>query len=255
MAEINGYIVKLGGSVITIKDKKYKTDKETLCRIADYLRISKPLVIIHGGGSYGHYVVFSIIQEKTKVEDVDLPRISHTMDKLNHEVVQCLLKKGIPAVSFPPHSICQVINGSIVCSLETVKEAVTRGLIPVLYGDSILSSNGIEIVSGDILMVLAANELGIKRLYFLTDVDGLYEDLETKKIVRHLMVSKNKQLHLDIRGSSAIDVTGGMRAKIESLRNLIPGARAYILNGRKEDHLYKALIKGENPSTLIEVSE
>jgi len=249
------YIIKLGGSVITKKDKKYETDRDSLCRIADYLKISKPLVIIHGGGSYGHYMVFSIIQEKKKLEDMDLSQISYIMDKLNHEVIQCLLEKGIPAVSFPPHSMCRIINGKILCNLDTLREAVARGLVPVLFGDSVLSDDRIEIVSGDTLMVLVANELGIKRLYFLTDVDGLYEDMDTKKIVRRLKVSKNEEIRLDLRGSSSIDVTGGMKAKIESLKNLLPGSKAYILNGRNNDHLYKALIKGENPSTLIEVLE
>jgi isopentenyl phosphate kinase len=71
----DAYIIKLGGSVITKKDKKYETDVETLCRIASYLSISKPSVIVHGGGSFGHYIVNEILQRKERLETVDLPHI------------------------------------------------------------------------------------------------------------------------------------------------------------------------------------
>ncbi|MCE4614920.1 MAG: hypothetical protein F7B60_05280 [Desulfurococcales archaeon] len=247
------FIIKLGGSVITKKDRRYKADKESLCQIVDHLKVSKPLVIVHGGGSFGHYMVYNILQRKARLEHTDLPQISYIMDKLNQEVIQCLLDKGIPAVSFPPHSLCRIIDSAVSCNMETMKEAVSRRLVPVLYGDSVLAGNGIEILSGDTLTVLAAREINVKRLYFLTDVDGLYEDLETKEIVRHLVIKKGEPLPFNVKGSSTIDVTGGMRAKINSLKNLLSGSKVYILNGRNQEHLYRALIKGENPSTLIEV--
>jgi isopentenyl phosphate kinase len=251
----DAYIIKLGGSVITKKDKKYETDVETLCRIASYLSISKPSVIVHGGGSFGHYIVNEILQRKERLETVDLPHISHIMDRLSHEVIRCLIEKGIPAVSFPPHSLCTVIRGKMQCSLETLRRTVNRGLVPVTYGDSILSEDGIEIVSGDTLMVFIAKKLGIRKLVFLTDVDGVYQDLKSKKIVNHLVIKRNEPLPIKADESSHTDVTGGMKAKINSLRDLPPGSKVYILNGRNERQVYRVLIKDENPSTLIEVMD
>ena len=48
-------ILKLGGSVITKKEKKLTPNLEAIKRLAKEIAGAKvfPLIIIHGGGSYG----------------------------------------------------------------------------------------------------------------------------------------------------------------------------------------------------------
>ena len=50
--------MKLGGSVVTIKDKPLTPNRKTIVRLADEIQRAnvKPLIIIHGGGSFGHTV-------------------------------------------------------------------------------------------------------------------------------------------------------------------------------------------------------
>ncbi len=246
------YIVKLGGSVITEKDKAMKIDYDSLCKIGSYLRKHMPKIIVHGGGSYGHYIVHDILEEKRQLDYTDLPLISYVMDVLNREVVKCFQDYGLPVVSFPPHSICTIKNSMLECEIETMKRTVENGLIPVLYGDAVVSTDGIEILSGDKLMVFLAREFGLRRLVFLTDVDGVYVNIDKKTIIKHLNLRDPKNQLAFLRESDNIDVTGGMRAKIESLKNLPSGTLVYIVNGRKESHLSKVFVEGENPGTLIE---
>ncbi|MEB3758778.1 MAG: isopentenyl phosphate kinase family protein [Desulfurococcales archaeon] len=246
------YIVKLGGSVITEKDKAMKINYDSLCRIGSYLRKNMPKIIVHGGGSYGHYIVHGILEKKKRLDYTDLPLISYVMDTLNREVIKCLQDYGLPVVSFPPHSICSIKNNELECETGTLKRIVEKGLIPVLYGDAVVSTGGIEILSGDTLMVFLAREYGLRKLVFLTDVDGVYVNMDKKTIIKHLNLRDPRSQLAFLRESNNIDVTGGMRAKIESLKNLPSGTLVYIVNGRKESHLSKVFVEGENPGTLIE---
>ena len=49
-------LIKLGGSIITNKEKPLSVRGETIDNLAKSLKkIKEPIIIVHGGGSYGHY--------------------------------------------------------------------------------------------------------------------------------------------------------------------------------------------------------
>ena len=49
-------LIKLGGSIITNKEKPLSPRRKTIDNLAKSLRkIEEPMIIVHGGGSYGHY--------------------------------------------------------------------------------------------------------------------------------------------------------------------------------------------------------
>ena len=49
-------LIKLGGSVITIKDRALTPNIQAIERLSHVLaRLSESLIIVHGGGSFGHY--------------------------------------------------------------------------------------------------------------------------------------------------------------------------------------------------------
>ena len=49
-------LIKLGGSIITNKEKPLSPRRKTIDSIAKSLKKnSEPIIIVHGGGSYGHY--------------------------------------------------------------------------------------------------------------------------------------------------------------------------------------------------------
>jgi len=49
-------LIKLGGSIITNKEKPLSPRIKTIENLAKNLKkIDEPLIIVHGGGSFGHY--------------------------------------------------------------------------------------------------------------------------------------------------------------------------------------------------------
>ena len=51
-------VLKLGGSVITVKDKAMTADHDRIRRLSEEIKAAwpLPLVLVHGGGSFGHPV-------------------------------------------------------------------------------------------------------------------------------------------------------------------------------------------------------
>ena len=49
-------LIKLGGSIITNKEKPLSPRRKTIDNLSKSLKkIAEPIIIVHGGGSYGHY--------------------------------------------------------------------------------------------------------------------------------------------------------------------------------------------------------
>ena len=49
-------LIKLGGSIITNKKKPLSPRKKSIDKIVRALKkIDEPIIVVHGGGSYGHY--------------------------------------------------------------------------------------------------------------------------------------------------------------------------------------------------------
>ena len=49
------YLIKLGGSIITDKSKKYTYKKEIVDRLSSELKkANKEYILVHGAGSFGH---------------------------------------------------------------------------------------------------------------------------------------------------------------------------------------------------------
>ena len=49
-------LIKLGGSVVTLKEKPLTPNLAAINKITNLIsRLSIPIIIVHGGGSFGHY--------------------------------------------------------------------------------------------------------------------------------------------------------------------------------------------------------
>jgi isopentenyl phosphate kinase len=58
-------LIKLGGSIITNKEKPESARRKTIDNILKQIKkVNEPMILVHGGGSYGHYwsVKYGIIQ-------------------------------------------------------------------------------------------------------------------------------------------------------------------------------------------------
>ncbi|NIA10155.1 MAG: kinase [Nitrospiraceae bacterium] len=237
--------IKLGGSVITDKEKEYCFKKRITYRLAEEIASAgKDVLIVHGAGSFGHpqakkyRLNEGFVDRERQVEGISLTHFSVRM--LNLKVMEALRHAGIPAVSIPPFPF---IDNAFS---EKVGRAAGEGLTPVTFGDVLLDGN-VSIVSGDYLMEILSREFGVERAIFVTNVDGIYEDPGRKEsLIKECTV---KELENVFFGENAgADVTSGMAGKVKSIKEIAhSGIEVGIINGRKSGRLRDAIygsIKG-----------
>jgi isopentenyl phosphate kinase len=257
-------VLKIGGSVITDKSEELKPRMQDIDRLAEEIKNAnvKSLVIVHGGGSFGHplaqkYAIGSGFKEGD--QRIGFAETHHVMTVLNGLFMDALVWHGIPAVSVTPSSSIITINGRIQSFEENALRALVRmGFLPVIYGDAVLDAElGFTILSGDQLVTHLATKFNAERIIIGVDVDGLYNSdpkaVKTAKMYKHLTLADLKALQSQLCKPASCDVTGGMLGKITELLPAIElGIPVMVVNATRPNYIYKAL-KGENlEGTLIE---
>jgi isopentenyl phosphate kinase len=249
-------VLKLGGSVITDKEKPLTPDLKAIERLADEISRANvsSLILVHGGGSFGHPFAERYNLGGGYIDSSQILGFSQThlaMTLLNSWVMEALITHNIPAVEFHPSS-CTVTTAGRITSmdLKPLKKMLKMGFVPVLYGDPVLDSkHGFAILSGDQIVSSLAIKLGACCIVMGADVDGLYtSDPKTDssaQLIKHVTLEELKSLKHKIEGSKATDVTGGMLGKVQEVEVAVEhGIEAVIVNATKPSRVYKAL-KGQ----------
>ncbi len=249
-------IIKLGGSVITNKRRPLSTRKRVIKRLG--LEIKKflqnnpdeKIILVHGGGSFGHPLAKKFIDERGYFDDDAFVRIIHVMRELNQIVCKILIDVGLQVYPIQTSCVFRYERGGLVfLSQNLLEEALNRNLTPLLHGDIVICDSGYTILSGDTIVAYLAKSFGSKRVFFVTDVSGIFLDFEKKKIIRKISIGSIKskiRSHLpeipSILEYGVFDVTGGIRTKlVEFTKYGQPGLIITILNGLKPGNLYKSL--------------
>ena len=205
-------LIKLGGSIITNKEKPLSARRKTIDNISKSLKkIDESIIIVHGGGSYGHYwsVKYDMHTKEKKYDLRGVAIIKNSMIELNKIVLDSLLKNKLNPYCFPPSNF-MLGNRPISKKVEEIEKIAKSGLIPVTYGDALwYGQQKTYILSGDKIMTYFAKILKPRLSIFVLNEDGLYSDLKSKKLIYELKgkrpsISENKK-----------DVTGGMVRKVE----------------------------------------
>ncbi|UCG44664.1 MAG: isopentenyl phosphate kinase family protein [Candidatus Bathyarchaeota archaeon] len=259
-------ILKLGGSAITIKNRPLTLDKRAINRLAGEIKQADmdSLVIVHGGGSFGHWVAekYDITDGyKEESQILGFSKTHQAMTLLNKQVVDSLISRSIPAVAISPASMIATKSGRInIMEERPLRNLLELGFTPVLYGDAVSDTQtGFNILSGDQLVVQLAIRLDAERILIGADVDGLYDadpkTSQSARLISHITLPQLMKLQEEIAKPSTMDVTGGMFGKVlELLPVLDLGVQVIIANAREPGTIYKAL-KGETVGTLIEKGE
>ena len=255
-------ILKLGGSVVTYKDRPKAPNVEAIRRLASEVATAGPrqLVVVHGGGSYGH----PLAKEYDISTGYSLPRqltgfsLTHqAMVELNRIVVEAFLDAGVPAVSVAPSSFIVTEDRRIVTAdFSVVSRAVESNFVPVLYGDAVLdSARRFTILSGDQLAARLATELGASKIIFGVDVDGVFTAnpklVKEAHLIEELSIS---QIHGMIRIGEALstDVTGGMLGKINEAGAAVEaGVDVQLVNALQPGIVNAALSGQKVPCTWL----
>ncbi len=242
-------LIKLGGSIITNKKKPLTPRKKTIDQIASTLRkIDEPIVIVHGGGSYGHYwsVKYNMHTKPAKYNIRGVSIVKNSMVELDKIILDSFLKNKLNPYSLPPTDFVSG-NKAIPKKIKEIEKISKSGLVPITYGDALwYGKNKSFILSGDKIMTMLAKILRPRLSIFVLDVDGLYSDLKTKKLIYELKGQKPQIT------KNTMDVTGGMTRKIEEASNISNlGLNVFFVNGNKPQRIVDAVKRKKFEGTLF----
>jgi isopentenyl phosphate kinase len=255
-------LLKLGGSVVTKKDERLTINTEHIRRLTQEIKKTLPqkIVIIHGGGSFGHPIAKEYkINEgySSQHQLIGFSKTHQAMVSLNSKIVNKLIDAGIPAFGVSPSSYIITENSRIKkIDVKILKELINLGLIPILYGDAVIDEKqGFAILSGDQLAVEIAKKIKAKRLIFGTDIDGVYTadpKLDSRaKLIDMISISEIDE-RTKIHGSLNTDVTGGMFGKIQEASEAArTDIEVLIVNALEPDIIRKALLGEKVKGTYI----
>lgn len=259
---MDSLIVKLGGSVITDKSRKFKVREDALNRLAKELKSTyKSLIVIHGGGSFGHplaskYGIDAGYKDKSQLMGFALTH--RAMQELNGKVINAMHDNDIPAVSIQPSACVIVKNGEIESiEISPIRKFLDLGIIPVLYGDTVPDmGKGMSILSGDQLAVYLGLKLSVKRVILGVDTDGVYtsdpKNNEKAELLSSIRPEDWREIKDYLSKGNHTDVTGGMKRKVKELLKLPEsGIEAQIVNASKPGVLKRTIKGDKNLGTRI----
>ncbi len=261
-------IIKLGGALLTDKSRPDSLRAALLVRIAREIGLCfsegllDELILVHGVGSYGHIPVIQHGLHRGLRSPDQLLALSQTQSQvmiLRGAIVAALQEAGVPAVLMLPSS-AMTADGFRIHSqcLEPVAGFLRIGMTPVLGGD-VLSDEaaGFSVYSGDAISVDLALHFNADRLFFATDVDGVFTaDPRQFPEARPLARLSLSQLHEVTLGERALDVSGAMAGKLREIaraeQRIRAGMAVRLFSMMTEGRLRAALM-GENMGTSIGV--
>lgn len=257
----NLYLIKLGGSLITDKTRAFTARPETierLCREIHEVRQARPqlrLIVCHGSGSYGHVTAQRFGTAQGLIHDQSLRGWSEVQDvaaRLNRLVISAFLRAEENVISLQPSACCAAENGAIKkFYLTPLRKFLALNLLPVLYGDAVLDiRKGCTILSSEIILAHLAQALRAQKIILCGITHGVL-DAQGATIPK-ISPSDLPNIQNILGPSAGIDVSGGMRHKVQTMIELAKnGTDSLIINGNTPGALRQALLGQKIISTQI----
>jgi isopentenyl phosphate kinase len=236
-------LIKLGGSVVTFKEKPLTANIDAIDGISRTLaQLGVPVIIVHGGGSFGHY--WSVKYDMhTKPANYDIHGVSivhESMIALNQMIVNSMIRVGLNPYGMPPSALTTG-HKPIVAKIKNIYAMAHSKIIPVTFGDIVYAGGTkYSILSGDALMTILARVLRPLRIIFATNVDGVYKDRASRELVNEIKI-EDKRRSIEFFNVSDIDATGGMRRKVtEAFKIASHGMDVVMINGLVPERIIEA---------------
>ena len=242
-------LIKLGGSIITNKEKPLSARRKTIDSVLKQIRkIKEPKIIVHGGGSYGHYwsVKYDMHTKPAKYDLKGVSVVKNSMIALNKIILDMAVKNRLNPYSLPPTDFMSG-NRSIKSKILTINDIAKSGLTPITYGDALwYGQKKSYILSGDVIMTALAKVLKPRLSIFALNVDGVYSNMKSKKLIYDFKKEKPSI------STNKMDVTGGMTRKItEAVKMSRSGLKVFFANGNKPQRITDAVSGKKFEGTLF----
>ena len=249
-------LLKLGGSLLTDKNQPFSIREEVVkSAIQQVIDAQEKLILIHGGGSFGHplakqYSISKGLNPSINNQILGLTETHQSMNKFNSYLINLFLEKNYPALSIQASSIfIRDLNKISTHSIEIIETALDLNILPILYGDIILDKQGsFSIISGDQIILELCEKLKkykVSKVIFTMETDGLYinEKNSNGECILATECYSDELERLDLADlGQKIDVTGGIKGKLNFIKQIcnynIP---VQLINGLKEGYIHKSL--------------
>ncbi len=257
-------VVKYGGSAMVDPELQKNVIKDvTLLKLVGF----KP-IIVHGGGKEISRWVSKVGKEAQfvnglRVTDEETMEIAEmVLGRVNKSLVTMVQELGVKAVgiSGKDGGLLKVnkklSNGQDIGFVGDIKEVDTKVLYDLLDRDflPIVAPIGLDDeyqtynINADDAACAIAKAIGADKLVFLTDIEGLYRDINDKStFISRLTASEADEL---INGGV---IGGGMLPKLGNCTSAIRGGvnRVHILDGRVLHCLLLEIFTDEGIGTAI----
>ncbi len=256
--------LKLGGSVITDKNRAATAREDVICRTAQEIsralkaRPDLSLVLGHGSGSFGHFAANRYglrygIREGPQSQDNwrGYAETAAAAARLNRLVTDIFLAEGLPVFTLQP-SASALCRGGKLTAMKThpAAEALSHGLIPVVYGDVAFDEVwGCTIISTEQIFAWLACALRPNRIILASIVEGVYDSDPFQnpraRLFREIGPDNIAQVEQTLSGSHGVDVTGGMLTKVREMYTLVqsqPSLSVHLISGQREGLIERALL-------------
>lgn len=258
-------LLKLGGSLITDKDKPYTPRLDKLAELAQEIKTaldSSPglhLILGHGSGSFGHVAAKKHGTRdgvQTREQWLGFTEVRFQAAELNRYVVQSLLEAGLPAMPFPPSASMVSDRRKVTYhNVETIRRALAANLLPVVQGDVAFDESlGGTILSTEDVFAFLVEQFNPSRILLAGLEAGVWADFPARtRLVKQIQLSDYEAMRSGIKGSASTDVTGGMKAKVEEMLSLIQKNKDLTVQifAAEEPGLLTRALQGENVGTLL----
>jgi isopentenyl phosphate kinase len=261
----NLLFLKLGGSLITDKDKAHTARQEVITRLAEEIAAARekvhdlPLVLGHGSGSFGHFAgkKYGTRQGVSSREEWrGFAEVWQEANALNRIVMDSLAQAGLPAIALPPSASVIAKDGVVDnWNLDPLVSALRVGLLPVVFGDVVFDIvRGGTILSTEDLFAHLAVQLNPRRILLAGLEKGVWADFPTcKELVKEMTPGSLDSIRASLGQSRGTDVTGGMLAKVRQSLDLVEkvdGLEILIFSGQETGAAARALA-GEQMGTRV----
>ena len=257
--------LKLGGSLITDKARPRTPRLEVIQRLGREIyaaRAALPnlrLVIGHGSGSFGHVPAHKFGTRQgvhTPADWAGFADVWHEARLLNQIVIESLVAAGLPVLAFPPSAGVLAEDGEVATwDIHPIQAALENHLLPVVAGDVVFDARrGGTILSTEDAFNFLARRLQPQRILLAGIEPGVWSDFPARAHRLPIITPANyAAIAPGLKGSAAVDVTGGMLLKVHSMLALaqaVPGLEVMIFSGDEPGITGQAL-QGASQGTLI----
>lgn len=218
---------------MTDKAKPLTARPKTISKLAKliaevYPQIQGQVIIGHGQGSFGHVLVDKhqlrngLLDHGGEGTIAGLVEGLYGVQKLHDMVHKSLIDADVPVISFPTHS-WGVSTGSKSKSIYTdiFDRALDLGMVPLVSGDIVFDTEqgcivwSTERIFIELIAHYQKTEPNTKiRVIFMTDVPGVLDS--SGQVIPQVSQSSYQSITQHLFDSKHIDVTGGMKKKVEA---------------------------------------